>query len=636
MLSATVNGQSTKLAVEKFHANEKQEAIRILLELAYDNNIAAQFNLGVIHHGIYKETGSAIDKAESLYWFEKAANAEDLSAQFNLGMLAVTEADTNNPENIDLDWLKQSAQGGNINAQTNLGILGLWGNIGGTTENSSVGWLEQAKGNGDSVATSVLQLWQSAADSNEGLALLHELDTTLRENVERDVSVVFAESASVYALPSSRQEPLLTLPKDSRVGVIGQRSGWLNVSLSQGLPSWIQSQLVKKVPGGVEIVSQDAGIFVAPKLDVEVFKIGTAYQGEILSLLSERNGWVEVSAPLRVTAWMREVDIDIRVSTVPINSSEVADTKSAERESPVPENVDVSASTNETLAAKSTLVNQSGSNGQQNVTNASVQKASDNGGGGSILSQELGVFNSPASTAKKLGFLPAGTKVDYGSKINQFVAVNNSPVHAWIFHTLVAVRGTQGTINTNGARLRLAPTTSSQIVGQLTQGYQVGVVEDKGDWVQVSYILDRGWVKEIAQGAGENRLSADVSNSQSLQAGASLAANSLVYSEPRTSSSPIGRLLSANNEKSQENRNGFSRLKDATAIYGWVYASLLKESGNLGQINRNGVRVRYDPDTSKDNVISTANAGDQFKIIARKNDWYQIEMPASVKWVIRR
>lgn len=115
--------------------------------------------------------------------------------------------------------------------------------------------------------------------------------------------------------------------------------------------------------------------------------------------------------------------------------------------------------------------------------------------------------------------------------------------------------------------VRREPTTSSAIIGKLAKDTQIHIIFEQGDWTQIQYSGNKGWVKSTL----------------------------LQYKE---------------DNKSTETKNKTTAEEDSKRI------TILYNRTNI----RNNATVNS-------NIISIANEGDSFSVIKEIGDWYKIQLP---------
>ncbi|MGB5706452.1 MAG: SH3 domain-containing protein [Arenicellales bacterium] len=623
---------NTNAAIEQYQGGNEVEAIRYLMQLAYEGNVAAQFNLGVIS---LNRGDDAIAVKEALFWFERAAKEGDTGAQFNLGMLLLHGADSA-ALSAAAGWLERAMEGGIRMAQVNLGILSLWWP--GFPVDMAIGrkWIELAAADNDEVALTVLKLGDENTAAADALGSLYPLDTILRSEVNPSGSRIRRDSAPIYALPTGRQEPLETLSKDTEVEVIRKTSGWINVRTERGLPVWMMANMAEVTGNRATITRLEVGLYVKPEIDVEVYKIGSVTKGETFQILQKQQEWLLIEAPRRVTGWIREDDVEVRLSSLPLEAALAA----GEQEE------------NGIAAADSG----GASTGSEKTSLTSLEIPSITGNLKSMqVVEETLVFSDSKPNASALGIAPEGTVLKVGQDVEGFSLAAEVPLRGWIHAQLITQGPDSGFINYPGARVRTKPDLSGQVITIYQLGQEVTVIEQIDNWYKIELEVHNGWIQTAqltpAKIKDQSRSLQEVMVAQENEVGAlsgaeqssgatmdnwtevSIPADTVLYSAASKKSQSLGRLLERVNVKRFEDREEMIRISFPTNTYAWVYAALVSQDGNSGTVKRDSVRIRLDPDTSLNNIVRLHNKGDDLNILERVEDWYRISLGAHQGWI---
>lgn len=101
-------------------SNDYKDAFEIIYKLSLDNNILAQFKLGLCN-GLGQRTKK--DIKDAFKWYRKAAEQGDCDAQYYLSKPYLKGAGTDVDENKAKYWLIKAHENGHKNAQTVLDSL---------------------------------------------------------------------------------------------------------------------------------------------------------------------------------------------------------------------------------------------------------------------------------------------------------------------------------------------------------------------------------------------------------------------------------------------------------------------------------------------------------------------------------
>ena len=613
--------------IDQYQSGDAADAIRALIQLAYQGNVAAQFNLGVIS---LDRGDDSIAAKEARFWFERAAEEGDIGAQFNMGMLLLNSSDLEALEAASI-WLERAAEGGNRSAQVNVGILSLWGPDFPLTKTAGRQWLEIAMDDGDGSAVKVLALGEDPAVAGSALEFLYPMDKTLRAEVSRGESRVKRDAAPIFALPTGRQEPIDTLAENTPVEVLKKSNGWINVRPERGLPLWISAEIVEVSGDKATVSVLETGVYVAPHLDPEVYKVGSATKGETFTVLKQRQGWLLVEGPRRFTGWMREEDVDVRVRSV--------------------------------------LVDETGSSQGvvQNQQSGTVLQGDDGGQGhvaGSTnpsliadlrikqVSKTTTIYSEKHLASGALGVVQGATEVFVGAEEDGFSFGKDIPSSGWIYAKLVTTGNESAFVNFPGARVRTKPDLGGGIITLFQVGREVDILEHAGNWYRIALDDVDGWIQtefianlqSVVRNESPDRVPEDGKNLDTAVTEAQetefdidhairIPEDSVLYVDDSNESASVGRLMTGLQIGKPKNGRQMVQVPIAVKTYGWIYASLVTQSGSSGTVKNNGVRVRYDPDTSKENIIRTFDKDETVTIIERVDDWYRIALGAQRGWI---
>jgi N-acetylmuramoyl-L-alanine amidase len=195
--------------------------------------------------------------------------------------------------------------------------------------------------------------------------------------------------------------------------------------------------------------------------------------------------------------------------------------------------------------------------------------------------------------------------------------------------------------NTSQLRVRSGPGTSFRIIGYLSKGQAVTILEENETWVKISASFGEGWVarqyislnsgktesKEENKTTGNTGVITDILN---------------VRKEPSTSSSVLGKISKGTSVTiiSQKNNWLEIKFKDLT---GWVSADYVqtggkkdnqtsKASGTIGTVTASNLNVRKDY-SQNSSIIGSISKGESFTIVEEVNNWVKIEFqPGKFGW----
>ena len=207
--------------------------------------------------------------------------------------------------------------------------------------------------------------------------------------------------------------------------------------------------------------------------------------------------------------------------------------------------------------------------------------------------------------------------------------------------------------------VRKEPTTSASVLTQLFVGQKATYIKESGDWIQIHYKQQTGWVNKkyvsIVEINTENPDTATTAPADTKELNYFTVNVSAVNirQQPDLSSKKLG-TIKLNEQYKVFNRDGnWIEIEYAKNKKGWVYsfygtfsASKLEnansdssnEDKQYVQIIYNGTNLRKDSSTNAP-VVKRANSGESYEIISTSNDWYEIKVNKEkayvANWVVK-
>ncbi|MFX3674478.1 MAG: SH3 domain-containing protein [Paenisporosarcina sp.] len=201
--------------------------------------------------------------------------------------------------------------------------------------------------------------------------------------------------------------------------------------------------------------------------------------------------------------------------------------------------------------------------------------------------------------------------------------------------------------------VRSQASLESSVLTQLSAGDQATLINDYGNWVEISFNQVQGYVSKeyitILNKKTDSLLSKDSSF-----ANFQVAVDILnVRSKPDLTSKRVSQVKKGERYEILEKQNNWVNIKLSKKESGWVYsfygtltnqtelstiAESKKEANNEVTIVYNGTNLRGQPSTSSE-VIYRANAGESFEKIGQTDEWFELQMPDGEKafvasWVV--
>ena len=124
------------------------------------------------------------------------------------------------------------------------------------------------------------------------------------------------------------------------------------------------------------------------------------------------------------------------------------------------------------------------------------------------LSADSDVYVLPVLYALKNGSLKKGDTVNIITVTANWVYISNNNISGWVFKTSIErtdkttttttdttiTSENVVTVNTNAVNIREKPSTSSDILGSVSKGRKLEVINKSGDWTQVKFNNVKGYI----------------------------------------------------------------------------------------------------------------------------------------------
>lgn len=277
-----------------------------------------------------------------------------------------------------------------------------------------------------------------------------------------------------------------------------------------------------------------------------------------------------------------------------------------------------------------------------------------------INTNSLNVRSGPGLTYPVTGSMKLGDRVEVLSTNGDWYEVKVGSGSGWIASWLVedqgAVESSKKTAvsKVNALNIRIEPSTSSAVIGQLMAGDAVEITGRKGDWASIVSKGNDGWV--------HTDYITEISESDSGQAGTTskqqtnkaeeftVSVDALnVRQEPGLSSKKIGLIRNGEVYPVVQVDGNWVKIKLNNKTEAWVYSfhgtigpkgNQQADSSAVSKVTvlTNGTNIRQSATTSS-TIVKRANAGETLTVVAEEGDWYKVALPAGesafiAKWVV--
>ncbi|MEH7273639.1 SH3 domain-containing protein [Neobacillus vireti] len=197
--------------------------------------------------------------------------------------------------------------------------------------------------------------------------------------------------------------------------------------------------------------------------------------------------------------------------------------------------------------------------------------------------------------------------------------------------------------NTNQLRVRSGPGTSFRIIGYLSKGQAVTVLDDNENWLKISASsVGEGWVAREYIDFKTTTSNSSKEEDKSISIGTGTVTDTLnMRKEPSATGTVIGKLAKGTSVSIYSKKNNWLEIKyrDQKA---WVSADYVQmgnqsqpsntNAGSIGTVTASNLSVRSSSSLNAE-IIGSVSKGQKFTILDEVNNWVKIEFqPGKIGW----
>ncbi len=205
-----------------------------------------------------------------------------------------------------------------------------------------------------------------------------------------------------------------------------------------------------------------------------------------------------------------------------------------------------------------------------------------------------------------------------------------------LLHSIDADAAESAKVTATSLNVRATPSTSGAIVGKITKGNTVNIVDESKGWAKITYNGKDAWISsQYINKTQTNSTSTENSTSKS----AIVNASSLnVRSSASTSASIVTNLSRGSKVTVVKESGSWSQIKTASGKTGWVASQYLqagsgsstpnKNSGSTSSksatVNASSLNVRSSASTSA-SIVTNLSRGSKVTVVKESGSWSQIK-----------
>jgi len=253
----------------------------------------------------------------------------------------------------------------------------------------------------------------------------------------------------------------------------------------------------------------------------------------------------------------------------------------------------------------------------------------------------LKVRSGPGLTYDTIGSVTKSDKLVVIDKSNDWLQIKYGSTTGWVaswYTSSEAIEMTNKQIvsKVNRLNVRTEPSTSSAVIGQLSEGDQTPAYKSEGEWIEIEFQGRKGWVSTayitIAEQTANEMTSSETQTSEKLFVVSVDLLN--VRAKADLSSKQIGQVTKGAQFEVLDTNHNWVKVQLDNGKIGWIYSfygtlsneqnsTPFSESVNTITILYNGTNLRSDS-TTNSAVVKRVDAGETFEITDKVNDWYKV------------
>ena len=312
------------LKKETLESSDKT-AFDLLKRASSQQHVVAMFNLGVAY---WEGTGTPIDQAKALNWWEIAARKNDSGAQYNLGLAYYIGAGRDENTDKAYYWVKQAAENGHPQAPALLETMV-------EPENLLVE-MDEPTAEANEVTVAAAPKKQPVDEAQTLSDNSDQTDTSNESSTVTEAPVTEKSEPAPTAVPTQRYKKtknaivelksqanagshtIATLKPATLVQQIETEGDWAQVQTPAPVSAWVYGKFVTDLGNTkAKIKGDKVNIRPAPSTDnAKAAPIMQLNNGDAVTILLKRNLWVQISIKQPVAAWVPSSAIEDYSDTI--------------------------------------------------------------------------------------------------------------------------------------------------------------------------------------------------------------------------------------------------------------------------------------------------------------------------------
>ncbi len=268
----------------------------------------------------------------------------------------------------------------------------------------------------------------------------------------------------------------------------------------------------------------------------------------------------------------------------------------------------------------------------------------------------LRIRTGPGPSFQVSGYMNKGQEATFIEKNENWTKIQYKNTQGWVSSQYVTAKSTAtqppsnsntgtaktGKVTVNNLNIRSQPSLQANIVGKLSIGDTVTITNQRENWLEIQYKNSKAWVTldyiniSKQEDGGTNPTPVP---SPTASTGIVTASSLNVRDRHSLSGSVIASLKQGETVTIISESNQWFEITFSNNKKGWVASWYIERTTNQPpssapisdktvKILHNGTNIRSGAATTT-SVVTRANEGDTFKIIATEGDWFKIQLPGN-------
>jgi N-acetylmuramoyl-L-alanine amidase len=240
-----------------------------------------------------------------------------------------------------------------------------------------------------------------------------------------------------------------------------------------------------------------------------------------------------------------------------------------------------------------------------------------------VTAKEVNVRQGPGTPYRVIMKVDQGETYRVVEEKDGWVKVQVKNQAGWVAKPYIAYVRKQAVVAEDGLRARVAPSLSGDVIGRLSQGQLVHVVETKGNWMKVVTSSLIGWVSS-------SYLSSYHHQETTVKTGWVTADSLNVRAQPSMTAERVGKVSHGEQVTITDKQENWYQILMNNGKVGWVSSEYIstasKTTSSFVTVLHPNVNIRALPSLGSP-IQAMAQYGERYRVLGKIGNWYEIELP---------